>query len=74
MWVCFICKSTGFDFQLCIMTAIWILDENRKRCDHINGILVESLVQINGERFTFFFLNPCFPFFVQAKMFLVIYP
>lgn len=61
----------AFDFQLYIMTVIWILDGN-SRCDHINAIPSESLVQTSAKGLLVFW-NPCFLYSVQAKTFLVIY-
>lgn len=56
----------AFDFGLDIMSAIWILDENRKCCDHINGILTESFIQTSGERFTYV-LEPMLYIFCTGK-------
>lgn len=49
-----------------MMTVIWILDENRKCCDHISGILVESLVQTKDEMFIYV-LVPMFILFCAFK-------
>jgi len=52
----------AFGFQLYITIAVWILDEHRKCCDHINGILIESLIQASGERFTYILKPKLFVF------------
>lgn len=54
--------------QLYIMTAIWVLDENRKYCDHIHGILIEFSVKESGERVIYIW-DACFPCSSHKKNF-----
>lgn len=49
-----------FCSQLYIMTGVWVLDENRKYCDHIHGIFIESLMKESGERIIYV-CDACFP-------------
>lgn len=44
----------AFGFQLCIMTEIWVLDENRKYRHHIHATLIEVSVKENGENLFIF--------------------
>lgn len=48
--VCLHLSIWNVNFQLYVMTTIWILDENRKCCDHINVVLTKSSVQSSGEK------------------------
>lgn len=78
MWKCSTCKGLCayscescctervFDFRSGMMTVIWMLDENWTSCDHMSGILLESLVQTEDEMFIYI-LYPMFFLFCMFK-------
>lgn len=65
------CTECVFDFRSGMMTIIWMLDENWKSCDHMSGILLESLFK-QKMKCLFIFHIPCFSFSVCSRTFLII--